>query len=110
MNITCFVIVQFKPPAIFIDLLEAAERRLTLAKLAQPRLGPAFLTWDPNTEEMVGRLIVGVALDPWPAIEDSEADWKLGRLTGNWFAMPMFGGRSQLNRSGLSEGTIAPQS
>ena len=31
-----------------LDLLEAAERRLTLAKLAQPRLSPAFLTWDPN--------------------------------------------------------------
>eukprot|EP01043_Picozoa_sp_COSAG02_P040050 COSAG02_NODE_3209_length_7165_cov_31.071752_9_plen_359_part_00 len=55
-----------------LDLLEAADRRLALAKLAHPRVGRADLKWGPDVEETVGLLVVGVELDPWPTIEDSE--------------------------------------
>lgn len=61
-----------------LDLLEAAERRLALAKLAQPRLGPSELTWDPNVEQMVGILVVGLRLDPWPVVEEEFSDGEEG--------------------------------
>lgn len=57
-----------------LDLLEAAERRLALAKLSHPRLGPAALSWDPDAEKMTGLLVVGASLYPWPDVEDDSSD------------------------------------